>query len=152
MMANAFASVTPLRNPALIFAVALRSRGPRAGTNVDGVDDDLLAGLEGAARAERAELIAWQLEQGITADEIRATNPPLLLATRHLVGDDGTYVSTREISERYGVELELLQRVQRAIGLVRWTTPTRSSTCVPTAKPPRTRNASLNSGLTPTKW
>ncbi|MCV7146000.1 adenylate/guanylate cyclase domain-containing protein [Mycobacterium riyadhense] len=81
--------------------------------------DDLLDGLEGTARAERAELVDWLLEQGITAEEIRATNPPLLLATRHLVGDDGTYVSTREISENRGVDLELLQRVQRAIGLAR---------------------------------
>jgi adenylate cyclase len=80
--------------------------------------DDLLGDLEGDARAERAELVEWLLDQGITADEIRATNPPLLLATRHLVGDDGTYVSTREVSERYGIDLELLQRVQRAIGLV----------------------------------
>jgi adenylate cyclase len=88
----------------------------------DGADqniDELLGELEGAARAERAELVAWLLEQGITAEEIRATNPPLLLATRHLVGDDGTYVSTREISETYGVDLTLLQRVQRAIGLAR---------------------------------
>ncbi len=81
--------------------------------------DDLLEGLEGAARAERAELVRWLLDQGVTADEIRSTNPPLLLATRHLMGDDGTYVSTREISETYGVDLGLLQRVQRAIGLVR---------------------------------
>src|ERR1700739_1360588 len=81
--------------------------------------DDLLEGLEGSARAERAELIEWLLGQGITADEIRTANPPLLLATRHLMGDDGTYVSAREISERYDVDLELLQRIQRAIGLVR---------------------------------
>jgi adenylate cyclase len=81
--------------------------------------DDLLEGLEGTARAERAELVEWLLEQGITADEIRTANPPLLLATRHLIGDDGTYVSTREISETYGIDLALLQRVQRAIGLVR---------------------------------
>lgn len=81
--------------------------------------DDLLDGLEGAARAERAELVAWLLEQGVTADEIRASSSPLLLATRHLIGDDGTYMSTREISEIYGVELTLLERVQRAIGLVR---------------------------------
>lgn len=89
---------------------------------MDGADrniDDLLDGLEGTARAERAELVHWLLEQGITADEIRATNPPLLLATRHLIGDDGTYVSTREISETYGVDLGLLQRIQRAIGLAR---------------------------------
>lgn len=88
----------------------------------DGADkdiDDLLEGLEGAARTERAELVRWLLDQGVTADEIRSTNPPLLLATRHLIGDDGTYVSTREIAETYGVDLALLQRVQRAIGLVR---------------------------------
>ena len=83
------------------------------------MDGDLLDGLEGSARAERAELVEWLLEQGITADEIRATNPPLLLATRHLIGDDGTYVSAREISETHGIDLELLQRVQRAIGLAR---------------------------------
>jgi adenylate cyclase len=81
--------------------------------------DDLLEGLEGTARTERTELVRWLLDQGITPDEIRTTNPPLLLATRHLMGDDGTYVSTREISETYGVDLALLQRVQRAIGLAR---------------------------------
>ncbi|OJZ67384.1 adenylate/guanylate cyclase domain-containing protein [Mycobacterium paraffinicum] len=81
--------------------------------------EDLLDGLEGSARAERAELVQWLLDQGITRGEIRATNPPLLLATRHLLGGDGTYVSTREISETYGVDLALLQQVQRAIGLVR---------------------------------
>lgn len=81
--------------------------------------DDLLEGLEGTARTERAELVRWLFEQGVTAEEIRATNPPLLLATRHIIGDDGTYVSTREISETHGIDLGLLQRVQRAIGLVR---------------------------------
>jgi adenylate cyclase len=81
--------------------------------------EDLLDGLEGTARTERAELVEWLLAQGITPKEIRAANPPLLLATRHLIGDDGTYVSTREISETYGIELELLQQVQRAIGLAR---------------------------------
>ncbi|WP_253848966.1 adenylate/guanylate cyclase domain-containing protein [Mycobacterium asiaticum] len=79
--------------------------------------DDLLEGLEGSARTERAELVKWLLEQGITTEEIRRTNPPLLLASRHLLGDDGTYVSAREISERHGIDLELLQQVQRAVGL-----------------------------------
>jgi adenylate cyclase len=86
---------------------------------VDENIDDLLDGLEGSARTERAELVAWLLEQGITAEEIRATDPPLLLASRHLIGDDGTYVSTREMSESHGIDMELLQRVQRAIGLPR---------------------------------
>jgi adenylate cyclase len=80
---------------------------------------DLLDGLDGTARTERAELIEWLLDQGITADEIRSTSTPLLLASRHLVGDDGTYVSARDISESHGIDLMLLQRVQRAIGLAR---------------------------------
>lgn len=79
--------------------------------------DDLLDGLHGAARAERAELIEWLLEQGITADEIRGTDSPMLLASRRLIGDDGSYVSAREISESTGVGLEQLQRLQRAVGL-----------------------------------
>jgi adenylate cyclase len=79
----------------------------------------LLDGLEGAARTERVELINWLLEQGITADEIRSSPVPMLLASRRLMGDDGSYVSTREISEAAGIDLDLLQRVQRAIGLVR---------------------------------
>ena len=81
--------------------------------------EKLLDGLEGSARAERAELIEWLFEQGFTADEIRAAPVPMLVASRRLMGDDGDYVSTREISEAVGIDLELLQRVQRATGLVR---------------------------------
>jgi adenylate cyclase len=81
--------------------------------------DDLLDGLEGSGRAERAELIEWLLQQGFTVDQIRGEFVPMLLATRRLMGDDGTYVSAREISESTGIDLELLQRVQRAIGLAR---------------------------------
>ncbi|OBK20013.1 adenylate/guanylate cyclase domain-containing protein [Mycobacterium asiaticum] len=79
--------------------------------------EHLLEGLEGSARAERAELVEWLLQQGVTAQEIQASNPPLLLASRRLIGDDGSYVSSREISESHGIDLELLQRVQRAVGL-----------------------------------
>jgi adenylate cyclase len=81
--------------------------------------EELLDGLEGSARAERAELIEWLLEQGITDEEIRNTSAPVLLATRRVIGDDGTYVSTRAIADAYGIDLDLLQRVQRAIGLAR---------------------------------
>jgi adenylate cyclase len=86
---------------------------------VDPVVDELLEGLEGSARAERAELIEWLLEEGITPDEIRSSPVPMMAVSRRLMGDDGDYVSTREISEAAGLDLELLQRVQRAIGLVR---------------------------------
>ena len=85
----------------------------------DSEAEKLLEGLEGDARAERAELIEWLLEQGITAEEIRASPVPMLVGSRRLIGDDGDFVSTREISEATGLEVELLQRIQRAIGLVR---------------------------------
>ncbi|BBY34800.1 adenylate/guanylate cyclase domain-containing protein [Mycolicibacter minnesotensis] len=78
---------------------------------------DLLEGLDGTARAERAELIEWLLGQGITVEEIRRNVSPMLLASRRLVGDDGTYVSAREISASTGVDLDQLQRLQRAVGL-----------------------------------
>ena len=79
----------------------------------------LLDGLDGKARAERAELIPWLLERGITVEQIRGAFVPSLLATRKILGDDGTYVSAREASEKTGIDLDLLQRIQRAMGLPR---------------------------------
>jgi adenylate cyclase len=76
--------------------------------------------LEGDARAQRAELIEFLLERNISVDQIRDAFAPMLLATRGVVGnDDATYVSAREISEKAGIDLDLLQRVQRAMGLPR---------------------------------
>jgi adenylate cyclase len=80
----------------------------------------LLDGLEGEARRERAELIAWLLDRGFDIEHIRGSvAAPLLLAANRVLGDDGKYVSAREICESTGVELDLLQRLQRAIGLPR---------------------------------
>ena len=85
----------------------------------DGEASGLLDGLEGEARAERAELIPWLLEQGITVEQIRAAFVPPLLVARRILGDDGTYVSARETSNKTGIDLELLERLQRAMGLPR---------------------------------
>lgn len=79
----------------------------------------LLDGLEGDARAERAELIDWLLKRGFTVEQIRGSVAPMLLPARRVMGDDGSYVSEREIAETEGVDLELLQRMQRAAGLSR---------------------------------
>ena len=69
---------------------------------------------------ERAELIAWLLDRGFNLDHIRASvAAPLMLPAYRVLGDDGDLVSAREICESTGVELELLQRLQRAIGLPR---------------------------------
>jgi len=87
--------------------------------DVDIEASGLLDGLEGKARAERAELIPWLLEQGVTVEQIRGGFMPALLASRRLLGDDGVYISARETSEKTGIDLELLQRLQRAMGLPR---------------------------------
>jgi len=79
----------------------------------------LLDGLEGEARAQRAELIPWLLDRGISVREIRDTYQPMLLASRRALGDDGATFSARQLSERAGIDLELLQRVQRASALPR---------------------------------
>jgi adenylate cyclase len=77
----------------------------------------LLDGLEGKARDERAELIPWLLEQGVTVEQIRNSYTPALLVSRRILGDDGVYVSAREASEKTGIDLDVLERIQRAMGL-----------------------------------
>ncbi|MBV9089114.1 MAG: adenylate/guanylate cyclase domain-containing protein [Mycobacteriaceae bacterium] len=84
----------------------------------------LLYGLEGKARQERAELIAWLLDRGFTMEQIRKSRAaPMLLPSYRVLGDDGTYVSARQICESTGIELDLLQRLQRAAGLPRIENP-----------------------------
>jgi adenylate cyclase len=78
----------------------------------------LLDGLEGQARKERAELIEWLLDQGFSIDHIcGSAAAPLMLPAHKVLGDDGHYVSAREVCEATGIDLQLLQRLQRAIGL-----------------------------------
>ena len=90
---------------------------PVADEDFDVEASGLLDGLEGEARAERAELIPWLLDRGISVEQIRGAFLPPLLAARRVLGDDGTYVSARETSEKIGIDLELLMRIQRAMGL-----------------------------------
>lgn len=68
-------------------------------------------------RLERAELIAWLFEQGISAEEIDTSFAPMLLPARRAVGDDGSYISARQISERSGLPIDQLIRYQHALGL-----------------------------------
>lgn len=78
----------------------------------------LLTGLRGQARTERARLIMWLLEKGFDLDQISGTYSPIFLPPNRVTGDDGTSVSARELSASSGVDLELLQRLHRAAGLV----------------------------------
>lgn len=77
----------------------------------------LLDGLDGEARTDRAELIRWLVDQGIDGEEIRQSFAPMLLPARRALGDDGWYVSAREISDEAGLDVDQLMRFQRAAGL-----------------------------------
>jgi adenylate cyclase len=95
----------------------------------------LLDGLEGEARRDRAELVAWLMRRGFTADEIAASVTPMLLPANRVMGDDGVYVSAREMAHATGIDLELLQGMQRAAGLPRIDDP--DAAVLPRAEPRR---------------
>jgi adenylate cyclase len=79
----------------------------------------LLDGLEGSARAERAELIEWLLGEGFTVEHIRDDIAPMQMQAGRMMGDDGVHVSARQICDSTGVDLDLLEAMQRALGLPR---------------------------------
>jgi adenylate cyclase len=80
----------------------------------------MLDGLEGDARQERIDLIGWLLARGFRLDHIRGSvGAPLSLPGNRVVGDNGEYVSARQICQTTGIDLGLLQRIHRAIGLPR---------------------------------
>ncbi|MBV8350090.1 MAG: adenylate/guanylate cyclase domain-containing protein, partial [Mycolicibacterium sp.] len=87
--------------------------------DVDIEGSGLLDGLEGQARTERAETIAWLLGRGFSIEQIRAAVAPVLLPANRVMGDDGVFVSARQVCEATGLDLQLLQRLQGAIGLPR---------------------------------
>ncbi|UVO11693.1 adenylate/guanylate cyclase domain-containing protein [Mycobacterium sp. SVM_VP21] len=79
----------------------------------------LFDGLDASAREERAELVVWLLEQGFELDQIRAEVAPMLMPAHRALGHDGKYVSERQVSADYGIDLALLQGIERALGLPR---------------------------------
>lgn len=83
----------------------------------------LLDGLDGSARDERAELVAWLLGEGFGLDQIQAEVAPMLMPAHRELGNDGRYVSEREISVAHGMDLDLLQGIERALGLPRLDDP-----------------------------
>ena len=84
----------------------------------------LLNGLEGDARQERVDLITWLLDRNFSLDHIRGSlGAPLNLPASRVIGDNGEYVSAREICQSTGIDLEYLQRIHRAVGLRRFDDP-----------------------------
>ncbi|OBF86188.1 cyclase [Mycobacterium sp. 852002-51163_SCH5372311] len=110
--------------------------------DVDIEASGLLDGLEGAARQDRVELINWLLDRGFSLDHIRESGAaPMMLPAYRVLGDDGTLVSAREICESTGIELGVLQRMQRAIGLPRIDDP--DATVLPRADAEAVKHAKV---------
>ncbi|MCW3011834.1 MAG: adenylate/guanylate cyclase protein [Solirubrobacterales bacterium] len=81
---------------------------------------DLLDGLEGPARAEREELLAWLREEGLAdeAELARATgNGTIVLVGAARALGTGERYTAREVAETGGVPLELWLALTRASGL-----------------------------------
>jgi adenylate cyclase len=92
----------------------------RAGTSIDFEAEGLLEGVDGEAREARLELLERLSSEGVSLEELRnavaAARLTLLPVERALAGDGPRY-SPREIAERSGVDLDLLQRATAAIGI-----------------------------------
>src|SRR5206468_7777348 len=60
------------------------------------------------------------LARGFDLDHIRGSGvAPQVLAANRALGDNGDYVSAREVCESSGIDVELLQRLHHATGLPR---------------------------------
>ena len=87
---------------------------------VDFEADGLLDGLEGQEREARLRLLAELSEQGVEPEELRravAEQRLALLPVERVLAGEGERYTAAEASERVGIDLELLQRVWRALGL-----------------------------------
>lgn len=88
------------------------------GRKASAVDIEASGLLDGLDRVDReAELIEWLLGGGLSVEQIRGEFAPMLLPAGRIMGDDGVYVSAREICAETGIDLELLGAMQRAFGL-----------------------------------
>ncbi len=139
-------------NPCRIGDVTVRVYLKYVGHVADDFDleaSGLLDGLEGTARDERAELIPWLLERGVSVEQIRGTSAPMMLASRRVIGDDGEYVSARAAAEKSGVDLELFQRIQHAMGLPRVEDPDAAVFLRADAEGAKFTRSFLDAGISP---
>jgi adenylate cyclase len=87
---------------------------------IDFEAEGLLEGLEGGAREARRELLQELADDGVPLEDlgeaVAAGRLVLLPVERALAGGGGPKYTAREIAERVGVELELLQRSRVALG------------------------------------
>src|SRR5688572_4323607 len=87
--------------------------------DVDWESEGLLEGLEDEARDARVELLGKLADEGFELGELReaaAAGRLLLLSTERVLTEGPPLYTPREVAEKAGVDLELLERFQRAMG------------------------------------
>lgn len=87
---------------------------------IDFEAEGLLDGLEGEARTARHELLARLADEGVPLEELRDAvegGRLALLPVERAIAGDGVRYTPREVAEKVGLDLEILQRTSAALGV-----------------------------------
>ena len=87
---------------------------------IDFEAEGLLEGVEGEARQARCELLERLTEEGVPLDELREAvegGRLALLPVERAVAGDGARYTPREVAEKVGIDLAILQRTSAALGV-----------------------------------
>jgi adenylate cyclase len=90
------------------------------GAMIDFEAEGLLAGVEGDARRARLELLERLAGEGVPLEELREAvegGRLALLPVERAVAGDGVRYTPREVAEKVGIDLEILQRTSAALGV-----------------------------------
>jgi adenylate cyclase len=90
------------------------------GTDIDFAAEGLLDDLEGEAREARHGLLRQLSAEGVSLEELRdavAAGHLTLMPVERAIAGDGPRYSAREISERVGLDLDLLLAFRAALGI-----------------------------------
>jgi adenylate cyclase len=87
---------------------------------IDFEAEGLLDGVEGEARAARLELLGKLAAEGVPLEELREAvegGRLVLLPVERALAGEGARYTPREVAEKAGLELEILQRTSAAFGV-----------------------------------
>jgi adenylate cyclase len=88
--------------------------------SIDFEAEGLLDGVEGEAREARCELLERLAAEGVPTEELREAvegGRLALLPVERAVAGDGARYTPREIAEKVGIDLQILQRTSTAFGV-----------------------------------
>jgi adenylate cyclase len=87
---------------------------------IDFEAEGLLDGVEGEARADRLELLEKLAAEGVPLEELREAvegGRLVLLPVERALAGDGARYTPREVAEKAGIDLKILQRTSAAFGV-----------------------------------